>query len=87
MSKLIASTCILAALFMAGVLAQTTPTAITQIITVIPQPVPTVIVGADLGFRVEGHRGTTPVGRLVVRIDGQWIEVEDAIVAKKITTR
>ena len=31
----------------------------------------------DVGFRVEGLRGgTTPVGTIVVRIEGQWVEAE-----------
>lgn len=35
-----------------------------------------VLSGSDLGFRVEGARGSTRVGRLVVRIDGEWVDVE-----------
>jgi len=37
---------------------------------------PTVISGADFGFRVEGNRGGTPVGTLVVKMNGQWVEAE-----------
>lgn len=41
------------------------------------QPVtPTVLSGADLGFRVEGNRGGTPVGTLVVKVSGHWVEVD-----------
>lgn len=44
---------------------------------VVPVPTPTVISGNDIGFRVEGLRGrTTPVGRLVIRVNGQWVEPE-----------
>ena len=39
-----------------------------------PLEQPTIISGADLGFRVEGHSGRVPVGRLVIRIDGRWVE-------------
>jgi hypothetical protein len=50
------------------------------------QPVPpTVISGADVGFRMEGRKGATPVGRLVVRIDGEWVEAEFAPGLKLIT--
>lgn len=50
------------------------------------QPVvPTVISGNDIGFRMEGRKGTRPVGRLVVRIDGQWVEAELAGGIKLIT--
>ena len=37
---------------------------------------PRVLSGADVGFRVEGLRGNTPVGQVVVRVNGQWIAVE-----------
>lgn len=37
---------------------------------------PRVMTGADLGFRVEGLRGETPVGRFVVRVNDRWVEVE-----------
>jgi len=33
-----------------------------------------VISGSDLGFRVEGQREGTAVGRLVIRVNGQWVE-------------
>ncbi len=40
------------------------------------KPVPhTVLTGADVGFRVEGIRGgNTPVGTLVVKVNGEWVE-------------
>ena len=42
---------------------------------------PTVIAGENVGFRVEGLRGgVTPVGRIVVKINGQWVEAELASV-------
>ena len=37
---------------------------------------PKVMTGADVGFRVEGLRGNTPVGRVVVRVNGQWVDAE-----------
>ena len=45
------------------------------------EPVPPfVVLGADLGFRVEGRMGNTPVGRVVIRKDANspWIPVESA---------
>ena len=39
---------------------------------------PRVLSGTDVGFRVEGLRGSTPVGKIVVRVNGQWIEAESA---------
>ena len=37
---------------------------------------PTVIAGNDLGFRVESTKDGIALGRLVVRIDGQWIDAQ-----------
>lgn len=37
---------------------------------------PVTLSGSDIGFRVEGRRGDTVVGRLVVRVDGQWLDAE-----------
>jgi hypothetical protein len=51
------------------------------------EPTPTVISGNDLGFRVEGRKGGIPTGRFVVRINGQWTEIEESVVAKRLTTR
>jgi hypothetical protein len=44
------------------------------------KPVPhKVLTGADVGFRVEGIRGgNTPVGTLVVKVNGEWVEVDVA---------
>jgi hypothetical protein len=40
---------------------------------------PKVITGADIGFRVVGIRGgNTPVGEIVVRVNGEWIEADFA---------
>ena len=48
---------------------------------------PSVIAGNDLGFRVESHTGNVPVGSLVIRINGQWVEAQFSVGVKKITTR
>jgi hypothetical protein len=37
-----------------------------------------VISGSDLGFRVDRQQGNAPVGRLVVRVNGQWVEAQFA---------
>ena len=37
---------------------------------------PKVMTGADIGFRVGGLRGDTPVGTLVVKVNGEWVEAE-----------
>ena len=43
-----------------------------------PQQAPMVISGNDLGFQIESQRGGTPIGKLVVRVDGKWVEVQFA---------
>jgi len=39
---------------------------------------PRIMSGGDAGFRVEGLRGGTPVGTLVVQVNGQWVAAEIA---------
>jgi hypothetical protein len=39
---------------------------------------PTVVSGADLGFRVERTQDGIPVGKVVVRIDGRWVDTAPA---------
>jgi hypothetical protein len=42
-----------------------------------PRPVqPVVLTGTDIGFRMEGRRGNTPMGKFVVRVGGEWVAVE-----------
>ena len=41
-----------------------------------PSPV---LSGADIGFRPEGWKGKARTGTFVVRIDGEWVEAQDAI--------
>lgn len=46
---------------------------------VLPNPVPPVVLaGPDVGFRMTGVKRGTPVGQLVVRINGEWKVVEFA---------
>jgi hypothetical protein len=44
-----------------------------------------VLSGNDLGFRMTARKGDTPVGQLVVRVDGQWKEVEFSFGVKPLT--
>jgi hypothetical protein len=51
-----------------------------------PTPVePVVLSGSDIGFRMTARKGATPVGQLVVRVDGQWREVEYSLGVKRLT--
>ena len=41
------------------------------------RPVPPVVLaGPDVGFRMVAVKGDTPVGQLVVRVNGEWKVVE-----------
>ena len=53
-----------------------------QVVAVKPVP-PKVMTGADVGFRVEGIRGDTPIGVIVVKVNGEWVEADIA----KVGTR
>jgi hypothetical protein len=53
-----------------------------QELAVTPVP-PKVMTGSDLGFRVEGLRGGTPVGTFVVKVNGEWVEVGDGPVRRR----
>ena len=38
-----------------------------------PLATPVVLSGPDVGFRVEGQAGNVPAGRLVIRVNGEWV--------------
>jgi hypothetical protein len=48
---------------------------------------PTILSGSDLGFRVDRRNGSVPVGALVVRMNGQWVEVEFGVAMKRLTAK
>ncbi len=52
-----------------------------------PQPAGVVLSGADIGFRLEGSKGDAVVGRLVVRVNGEWREVAANYGTKPLTGR
>ena len=55
-----------------------------------PQPVPappTILSGADIGFRIQSRNGVTPIGTLVVRVDGKWVVPQHAVGVKLLTTK
>ena len=55
-------------------------------VSVRPVPVdPVVLSGNDVGFRMTARKGGTPVGQLVVRVDGEWKEVEFSFAVKPLT--
>ena len=46
-----------------------------------------IISGSDIGFRVEDVKNSRLVGRFVVRVNGQWREVEESAITKRLTQR
>jgi hypothetical protein len=45
---------------------------------------PRVLSGPDIGFRIDGvNPAGEPVGALVVRIDGKWIEARDTATIRR----
>ena len=54
-----------------------------QVIMPKPFEKPMLLSGPDVGFRAEAQQGSAITGRLVVRVNGQWVE---AIVAPGRTT-
>lgn len=37
---------------------------------------PTVLSGGNVGFRVEGYSGEVAIGKLVIQVNGNWIETD-----------
>ena len=37
---------------------------------------PEVVFGNDVGFRIERTQDGIPIGRIVVRLDGRWVETK-----------
>jgi hypothetical protein len=54
-----------------------------QVLQRLPVEPPIVLSGSDVGFQINAREGDTPVGTIVVRINGQWVPVRIA----PITTR
>ena len=52
------------------------------------QPPAQVISGADFGFRVDSYASNgTPQGRIVVRQNGEWVEVSITGGVRRLTTK
>jgi hypothetical protein len=47
---------------------------------------PFVLSGTDIGFRVEGRKRTSVTGQFVVKIGGQWVDVEESSFGPKLLT-
>lgn len=51
------------------------------------QPDQKVLSGGDIGFRVERQERGTPVGKLVVRVNGQWVEAAFSAGISRVGTK
>jgi len=68
--------CFAAGFLIALIFSAATTWAMSQLVMIDPVT-PRVVTGGDVGFRVEGLRGgSTPVGTVVVRVNGEWVEAE-----------
>ena len=47
---------------------------------------PTVRSGENIGFRVEGYRDNVAVGKLVVQVDGKWVEADFSGGVRRLTS-
>ena len=45
-----------------------------QVYSINPLPEPRIVFGPDVGLRIEGEQNGVPVGPLVVKINGKWVE-------------
>jgi hypothetical protein len=45
-----------------------------------------VVSGADVGFRIERTQNGIPIGRLVIRVDGRWVDTASPVTAVPATT-
>jgi hypothetical protein len=57
-----------------------------QVFPVVPVT-PTVLSGENVGFRVEGYRGNVAVGRIVIQLDGEWVDAEIGGGVRRLTSR
>lgn len=44
-----------------------------------------VVSGGDIGFRIDSERNGVPTGRLVIRMNGQWVEPKEAVGPSRLT--
>lgn len=58
-----------------------------QLVQERPVQPPVTLSGGDIGFRVEAHKGDTVVGKLVVRVNGKWVEAQMGGAAVRLSTQ
>jgi hypothetical protein len=58
-----------------------------QVFSRTPVDPPTVVSGADVGFRITAYERSTPVGTFVVRLKGQWVPVKEDTATSRLSSR
>jgi hypothetical protein len=53
----------------------------------VPVQPPIVLSGADVGFQITAREGTTPIGNVVVQVDGKWVPIKFESGAVRLSTR
>jgi len=48
-----------------------------------PTEVPTIVSGSDVGFRIERTQAGIQIGKVVVRINGRWVDTETPTAAAR----
>jgi hypothetical protein len=56
-----------------------------QVLRRSPVEPPIVLSGGDLGFQITARDGETPLGTLVVRVDGKWVPVRGEAGLSRVT--
>jgi hypothetical protein len=77
----------LSILFAAWLISLIAVAAIAQSRAIAPLSEPVTLRGDDIAFRVEGTQGSAPVGRLIVRYNGRWVEPRSAPEAVRLAAR
>jgi hypothetical protein len=52
-----------------------------------PAANPTVVFGNDVGFRVDQWQGNTPLGTLVIKVNGEWVPAKESMGLHRLTSQ
>ena len=44
-----------------------------------------IVSGSDVGFRIDSERNGVPTGHFVIRVNGNWVEVKEAVGVSRLT--
>src|SRR5438128_5205358 len=52
-----------------------------------PAPAQNIVSGNDIGFRIDAYRRGTPIGVLVIRVDGRWVEPDFGMTLRRLSSQ